>query len=297
MTHSHGTGGVSISTVARFGSTLVLGCAMANSTFAMDTTRQLLVPSQREAPDGRVLYVHLNGSALTARTNALGLSTVAGGIVPSAIEGSVNDKRQKSASTLLAPITAALKNVNMNEEVTKASIQMASGISWLNAQLEPTQPSGDSRQRVTLEYGIQMEPKFDALQLNLLVQIVSSGTKRSDVLFRQFLICFVPLQAPDADPAANASRWGSDDAALVRSALDTGLSKLGKMASRGLQLTTSDVNATRSLKSYRVGYSQKAVENYYGKIVERDATGTMIETQFGDWVYYFWPTRETKGAL
>lgn len=292
MDHSH-------SPLARLAFTFAIWGAIAGSSLAADPTRQLLDPSRQEAPDGRLLSVRLNDGALSARVNSLGLTSVAGGIVPLAIEGSVNDKRNKNASTLLAPITAAMTDVNMNEEVTRASLQMAVGIPWLNANLDGGEGSqvNDTRQRLILDYGILMEPKFDAMQLNLLVQLVSPGTKKNEVLFRQYLICFVPLQAPDVDPAKNSQRWAKDNAALVRAALDIGLSRLGKMTARGLHVTKSESDSIKSLKSYRVGYSKKAAENHYGKIVLKDETGTMIETQFGDWVYYFWPTRETKGAL
>lgn len=281
-------------------------CTMTNSSFAMDTTRQLLDPSQRAVPDGRHLYVHLNDGGLTARTNSLGLTSIAGGLIPGAIEGAVDDKRQKNASDLLTPITAALRDLDMEEKTVKASLEIASRLEWLDAQLDrdasaaaagPSGTSGDSRQRVSLDYGIQMEPRFDAIQLSLLIQISAPKAKKSEMRFRQYFICFVPLRSPDLDPASNANRWADADAALVRNALDIGLSKLSDMAARGLQLTKSEVASTRSLKSYRVGYSKKAVENYYGRILEKDVTGTLIESKFGDWVYYYWPTRETVGAL
>jgi hypothetical protein len=298
MNYPHRNVTVRASMVGRLGSALVLWCALANSSLAADTPRQLLDPSLREAPAGRLLYVLLNDGGLTAKTYALGLSSVAGGILPSAIEGSVNGSRQKTAAVLLAPITAALHGVDLNEKVINASTEIATGVPWLNARIDPVADSkSDSRQRVALDYWIQMEPKFDALGMNLLVQIITPGKKKTEVIFRRYLSCFVPLQSPDSDANVNANRWASDDAALVRRALDLGLSRLSKMAVRGLQLTKSDLEPTKSLKFYRVGYSQKAVENNYGKIIEKDETGTMIETKFGDWAYYFWPTRETQGAL
>ena len=293
-----------ISKIARTTAVATL-LAIAPSIMAMDTTIKLLDPGLRARPEARAVSVRLT-DALTAITNPLGLTrTVGGGFLIELIESGVNEKRQKAAAEAFAPIATAMSDYDAMRKIADPSNDMLRRIAWMNAtsaqvgtgpsedmlskeQLSKVLASSAAAEAVVLEYEFLLEPKFDAIQIDVFVRVLRRDGGKSTPAYAQCFAWFVPLRNPGGDVSTNAGRWAGDNAALVRQALDLGIAKIANLVPRGLELTKEQEASIKTGMGYQVGYSQKAVEDWYGQFVERDADGTLLEPKFGIWIYYFW---------
>lgn len=230
------------------------------------------------------------------------------------IDQGVEDSRRNQAATPLEEVRAALQDYDFKNQAATAAEGIQGQLEWFKVNKivttdDPLSPDDvaaiPDAEVMTIQYRLRLEPRFDAIQLwthvelvtkDLLEQSSHSKVKRKKntpgLNFSQDFICFVPLRGATDKAPENATRWASDGGKSIEDSIDLALAGIARMVNTALTVSEADTKAVKSKKAQRVGYSKKNGENYYGKIVSEDETGTMLETQFGEWVYYYWPTRK-----
>jgi hypothetical protein len=277
--------------------------------------RILLSPEQRESGGGRHMVIFVEKETINARVNPVGLSSVTGGgIIPALIDQTVEGSRKQKAEGPLAEVRAALADYDLKISAVAAAEDIKKNIEWLDVNrivatdIDPLTPDDVSAitdaEVLTIQYRLEIEPRFDSIKLwahvelvekELLKQISLKKIKKKKTTpglkFSQDFICFVPLRGEKGDINQNAAKWISDGGKPIADSIDLAFAGVAKMLATALTTVEDDAKIVKRRKAKRVGYSAKAVENYYGKLVSEDETGTLIETQFGEWVYYYWPTQ------
>lgn len=294
---------------------LLLASTVANAE-SYFPLRVLLAPEQRIQASGRQVLVMTEKELLNSRVNQLGLaSALGGGFVNALIDQAVEDSRKEKAEGPLEEIRASIASYDLNKKVVEAATQISTNLEWLSVkEVRSTRgielPSENlssmaEAELLIIQYKFQIEPRFDSIRLFAHAELVTKElvekmtlgkikkSKSTDGLkFSQDFICFVPLQDKKSDMLGNAAEWANNNGELTRQSIELAISGVTKMMTKALTVTEAERKIVSEKKATRVGYSEKAVENISGKIVSEDETGTLLETKFGEWVYYYWPTQK-----
>ncbi len=262
------------------------------------------------------MVIFVEKETINSRVNPVGLSSVTGGgIVPALIDQTIEGSRKQKAEDPLAEVRASLADYDLKISAVAAADHVKKNIEWLGVDrivatdIDPLPPDDVSAitdaEVLTLQYRLEIEPRFDAIKLwahaelvdkELLKELSLKKIKKKKTTpglkFSQDFICFVPLRGAKGDINENAAQWIGDGGKPIKDSIDLALAGVARMLTTALAVVEDDAKIVKSRKAKRVGYSAKAVENYYGKPVSEDETGTVIETQFGEWVYYYWPTQK-----
>lgn len=293
----------------------VLGSANAGAE-AYFPLRILLPPDQRESSGSRQIVLFTEQEKIDSRVNPVGLSSVTGGgLIPALIDQTVEDSRKQKAADPLNEVRAALADYDLKSKAVAAAAHIRTQLEWLGvnsivaSDIDPL-PAADlsaipDAEVMTIQYRLAIEPRFDSIKLWAHAELVTKELLKQSSLgkikkkkstaglkFSQDFICFVPLRGDTGSIEENAAKWTSDGGKPIEDSIDLALAGVARMVATALTVVEEDTKIVKSRKAKRVGYSEKTAENYYGKVVSEDETGTLIETQFGEWVYYYWPTRK-----
>lgn len=273
----------------------------------------LLSPDERARLQPLPVLVSVKLNQLDSRVNPVGLSSVAGGLLPALIDSSIEGSRKDKAADPLQTVRAGMADYDLEKQSIKALAALGERLPWLTVTEVKSVGSfkkpaevldrASVPQALIVKYDYWIEPRFDSFQINADVKLVtreqnenSSGAKKrtknkDTVLFSRYFICFVPLRSPAADIGSNAALWAADGGKVTRESLDLALAKTAETIADALERSEEAQRNLNKQKEFRVGYSPKRVENYQGAIVTADETGTLLDTDISASVYYFWPTQ------
>jgi hypothetical protein len=291
---------------------LLIAPVLANAT-GYWPLQILLAPEQRIRPEGRQIYVITDKELLASRIQPLGLASVmGGGLLGPAIDQAVETSREQKSQGPLEDIKRSLSNYDLGQKAVEAAAPLSSTLSWLNVKGIRSVVGKELQQEdistmtgveaLIIQYKFQVEPRFDSIRLtahadlvtkDLMANLISGTakkTKSTDGLkFSQDFIVFVPLQNSTSDLHGNAALWADNGGEIARHSMDLALAGVTKLAIRALTVSEADRKVVSAKKAGRVGYSDRTADNYFGKILAEDDSGTLLETQLGQWVYYYWP--------
>jgi len=263
--------------------------------------RRALDPADRSPPGGREAVVLVSQGEIHAEINASQVSAaLGGGLLGALIDTSVNQHRTNKAEETIKPLRDALGGYNFDQRAVEATRAALVGLDWLGARQVSFSKDVSSNNRIacldksqapevifaTYDYGLSAD--FAAMEVTVTVTIApkavppgKAAKDRIDVgnaAYTQEFTAVVPLASAGTDLAANTQLWVADGARLARVALDSGLARDTLLIQRGLSQTPQD--------AAKLGQGASVNEHgLVGKLIEKDAKGTLLVDPRGTWVY------------
>lgn len=270
---------------------LIGGCAA--------TPRAVLDPAERSIPGGRdVLVAVPQGEIQAVVVSATGGQAF--GLVGALIDVSISQHRANRAELDIKPVRDALIDYDFDRRALETTRTTLSRLPWLqvgkvsfskeftDGSLGAFLDKTDAAQVLFAEYNYSLTADFSALQVSVALTIdathapagqpPASRLKLSNAAYHQEILYVVPL-AHATDMPANAARWAADHGALARRGLEQALSKLSEEMCRSL--AQSPAVAARLAQGANVSLGPGTT----GKLIAKDAQGTLAVTPAGSWVY------------
>jgi len=264
--------------------------------------KQTLPAESRIVSGGRNQVVTVAQNEIAAGINESNLTgAMGGGLLFALIDAGVNNARAKKAEAAIVPVRDAIVDYGFDQKALAASESLARNLDWLNIQkTELNKDPGLARfsavldqspgpQLLSVTYDYQLDQNFRVLKLGANVSVLSKALPKSkkpeqralvtNALFNRMIVVVQPLNGGVTDEMEpNAALWAKDGGRLTELALDAALGKLVVLMQKALEYTPGQAAALKKVKNVNV-------QGFVGRLVERDAEGTLLSNPFGQWFY------------
>jgi hypothetical protein len=279
---------------------------LALSAFVLSgcvSTKSVLPPEGRDVAGGRNLLVTVTQNEIIAGIQESNISAATGGgLLFALIDAGVNQSRTKKAEEAIVPVRDALADYQFDQKALVASQEIAQRVPWLgiqkselnkdpsNARFSKAIDESPGPQLLALTYDYLLDNNFSVAKLGVNVTLAPKALPKNkkpesrallaNAVFNRGVICVMPL-GKDASKELdqNAVVWAKDGGKLTEESLDRALAKIVELVPKALERTAEQEKAVKG--------KTQSMAGFVGRVVETDADGTLLVTNFQQWIYVF----------
>lgn len=260
--------------------------------------KQILPPDGRTIDGGRQVLVTVAQSEINASINQSNTTAATGGgLLFALIDVGINASRAKDAEAAIVPVRDALTDYNFDQKAQGATDKLVQAMPWLsvshqkfnkdpsNAVFSKALDDSPMPQLLAITYDYLLTPAFDAVKVGGRVSLLSKAIPPEaepedrallrNAIFTRDFVCKVPLVGATKKRAQNTTKWVENGGTLLEASLDMALAKLMTLIKKGMEFTAEQAAALNK------------VGGHVGKVIERDADGTLLQNNLGQWIYVY----------
>ena len=298
----------------RYSRLAVLAAVVISLAGCVTQPKQFLAPAGREVAGGRDLLVTVPQSEIIAGIQESNMTAAAGGgLLFALIDAGVNQSRAKKAEIAIVPVRDALTDYAFDKKALALSEEIGRSLPWLgvkkselnkdpsNARLSGAIDASPGPQLLTMTYDYLLDNNFQVLKvganLSLLPKALpkKGGKPEQRVLltnadFNRRIVTIFPLDGGGTKELdQNAAQWAKDGGKQAEEKLDRALAKMAVLTKKALEFTPEQDKALNKTKN-------QTIQGVVGKVVEKDADGTLLRDNFGLWQYVFDSSTASQAA-